>query len=171
MVRFIVALALCFTALTPAIARATDDKAEYTEVKAEAKVKPAKYEIIEQEFQNVTRPRVVVRITVDDANEKETGAAMAQALRDALDDEDKAKVASVFAYSEDDDTGSFYTRGVGEASTDGKGWTGDGKLSFGPLDSADDKKDRIFVLVGSALDDDEDVTLLSFPFKVEKEKK
>jgi len=157
-------LALLVLTLPAASLRAiagSDDAPKFED--ADEDVEAAEYEVVETDFQDVSRPRVVVRIVVEEADEEETGAAIAEALREALDEGDDAKVGVVFAYGEGDDTDSIFTRGIGEGSTDGKGWTGDRKLLDGVSGGVKDKKGDIFVLVGSAMDDTEDQTALTFP--------
>jgi hypothetical protein len=122
----------------------------------------AGYEVVEQVFQEVARPRIVARIVVKEASVERTGAAIAAALRDALAAEEGAEVGVVFAYGEGDDTDSFFTRGIAQGSRDGRGWTGDGQLT-GPLATVEDEQGTIFVLVGSADDDENDQSAFAFP--------
>ena len=166
MPRVIFACALAILALAPVLV-AAQDGLDFEEVDDAEDIEPAEYEVVEQEFQDVARPRVVARIEVEEADAEETGAAIAAALRDALAGEEDAKVGLVFAYTEGDDTGSFYTAGVGHASRDGKGWTGDGELGGPFSNETKDEKGQIFVLIGSVLDDEDDLEALIFPLDPE----
>jgi hypothetical protein len=112
---------------------------------------PAEYEVVEQEFQQMARPRVVMRIAVQEADDEETAAALAEAIADGLNSEPDAMVAHVFAYLEGDDTDGGYTVGIAQGSRDGLGWTGDGELGlqFG----AEDEQGTVTVLLDSAISD------------------
>lgn len=112
-------------------------------------VEPAEYEVVEEEFQQVGRPRVVSRIVVEDAGPKETAAALVEALEDGLANNPRAEVARVFAYDEGDNTDGGYTRGTAEGSRDGEGWTGDGRLSMVPFGSDPDERGMAFVILRS----------------------
>jgi hypothetical protein len=117
-------------------------------------VEPAEYEVVEQEFQQVARPRVVMRITVEEAGDEETAAALAAAIAEGLDEEADALVAHVFAYRTGDDTDGGYTVGIAQGSRDGLGWTGDGEL--GLQFDARDKRDAVTVVLDSAVADFEE---------------
>lgn len=117
----------------------------------ESDVVPAEYQIVEQEFQQVARPRVVMRIVVEDADDEETAAALAAAIAEGLDDESAAHVAHVFAYREGDDTDGGYTVGIAQGSRDGLGWTGDGNL--GLQFDTQDESGLVTVLLDSAVAD------------------
>lgn len=110
----------------------------------------AVYTVVEEDFQDVARPRVVGRIVIASADAEKTGAALAMAARTFLEDNPRARVVAVFGYSEGDDTDDAYTRGVAEVSRDGKGWTGDGRHQVGALGGKTDDG-RILVAVGDAL--------------------
>lgn len=112
----------------------------------------AGYEVASEEFQDVQRDRTVVRIQINEATDEQTGAAIADALRFALDDYPGAVVAKVFAYSFGDDPTSVYTRGLGELSRDGKGWTGNGRTALD--DSVSDQLGIAFVIVDSVYTDE-----------------
>lgn len=130
-------------------------------------VEPAAYTVVSQDLQQVSRPRVVVRIIIDFAEAKETGAAMAAAVRDALSANGDAKVAIVFAYNNEDDTSSVFTRGVAEGSRDGKGWTGNGRLAAGFGGDVRDKEGSILVLIGDATASDGESQGLAFPLETD----
>jgi hypothetical protein len=136
----------------------------FEEVDNPESVDPVARVVVEEDFQNVARPRVVMRIEVEHGDDTQVGVAMAQALRDGLRNQGEARVASVFAYFPGDDTDGLYTAGIGMASKDGKGWTGDGDLLGSMPSGTSDEEGKIFVVVGSALDGPDDATQLIFPF-------
>jgi hypothetical protein len=132
-------------------------------VKHPESIDPVNFELVEEEFQQVARPRIVLRIIVEHGTDEEIGAAIAQSLREGLDEHSKAKVGVVWAYFEGDDTENFYTAGIGTASVDGKGWTGDGALLMVMPQDQEDEDGKIFIVVGSALDDEGERAEFIFP--------
>lgn len=136
----------------------------FDEVEDPEAVEPVAFEVVEEDFQLVARKRVVIRIVVEPGTDEEVGAAIAQVIRDGLENNGEAIMAHVFAYNEGDDTNSIYTAGIGYASEDGKGWTGDKALPGGMPQDQEDQEGKIFVVVGGLLDDPDDVAELIFPF-------
>lgn len=156
---FVVCLFVLVTSVAPTRVLAFDDVEDPESIDA------VDFQIVEEDFQDMARPRVVMRITVEQGPDEEVGAAIAQSLRDGLANNGNAVVAMVFAYYEGDDTQNYYTAGIGMASEDGKGWTGDGSLLGSMPQDQDDEDDKVFVVVGGALDDKDDLTELIFPFE------
>ena len=120
----------------------------------------AGYDVVDREFQQASRPRVVGRVVIDAADPEATGAALAAAARGMLASDPRAKVGFVFGYGPGDDTESLFTRGVAAVSRDGKGWTGDGRFTTGPMNNVEDGK-RVRVVVGGVLADSP--TPMDFP--------
>jgi hypothetical protein len=115
----------------------------------DGEVIPAPFEIIEEDFQQVARPRVVLRIVVEEGSPEEIAAAMVEALAEGLENNPRVDVARVFARSGGDSTDADRILGQAQGSRDGRGWTGDGKLSIVPFGSAPDELGMAFVVLSS----------------------
>lgn len=123
----------------------TDDQGD----RQDRDVTPAAFEVTEEAFQQVARPRVVLRIVVEEGSPEEIAAAMVEALAEGFENNPRADVARVFARGEGDSPDGGRILGQAEGSRDGRGWTGDGKLSIVPFDSAPDTQGMAFILLSS----------------------
>ena len=68
----------------------------------------------------------------------------------------------MYAYGPGDDIGGIYTPGIGQGSTDGNGWIGNGKHSIGPLGGRDDDGRIAVALVNGFTDLDPMFMFFSF---------
>lgn len=110
-----------------------------------SKAQPAYYVVVEEEFQDVARPRWVIRIVIPEGSQQQIVAACADAV-DSYLSIGPANVVVVFGY---DSYGSYdgaFTRCRAEGTRDGLGHTGNGKINM--FNSEDDGRIQVQTVSG-----------------------